>query len=580
MHNENSDQMPGEAESPKTPGGPSQSPPASSDSSPPVRNMADIARLFLDGARPARTPPKRTPPAAGASPEREVSAYDSGEDSVEDGGEESPVEMGIPVAQPEVAAAVADTLPAFQLALAPADEHYYELLASAANALAARYDVPVGLVAVHAGDVIFDLFNTDGEIPPVAITGGGGAGEARLARVLKFFHKQARHWIIAIPATMPAGFRKNRADDSSLAEPVQLLRETVTDILLVSGIDKNSVIGAYQSLKSVCVPQSLLPRKMRAFMVADDLTEAVAVHHRLRSAAQNFLHAELSHAGSASRMENAEPLFTLPLDGQPSALWESVLDLVHGVRQAESSQSHSIDIDSALIHLTSAVDELIVSSDDASAISAATFDQLASVLDPEERSALNAAFDIREFVTPEGEMTAEIPVAAVIAPPEQKVSVEGTDTANVNLETLPSRGLRPIDSPMPHTPDSQWQVISRSACDFLESATLLETSSPLDPHSLLALDGLGHLHLFTLASDATTWPALWQWARDHRHLLALTQRETPFDPLAPVHLHLVLPLCTPRSPLVLHPPMPHLHLYRLHCLAQQKSSALLLVPVG
>jgi len=604
--------------------------PAAADAKP-VRNMADIARLFLDGARtsPDAPRPTRVGPNDRKAPLPPVN--DPGRQTPDEDQTSSEVRPGGNLPSPPLKNAT--TLPTLQIALAPESADAWTLLYTAADMLAIEHDRPIALLGMFGEEFIVDLFQPNPEAPVLGLPDPTGVSiDVHLARTLFALRKEASHWIIALP---PSVFGKRPQDDSSLVDPLAMIQQTVEDVLLVAATDKDSIISTYQLLKGVNRSVMIGPRRLRVFLATDDFAEAAAVHARLLSAVQNFLHLDLALAGVGTPLEEVQPLALLHAGSQKTAVWEAVLDLVNEVKQGhETAASPQItDAETALASVSAAVEQVSADVADASAIATATFDHLANVLDPEERAALNTGMEIDDqAVSPEEERAnAKFQVSSS----RESVTEMPLDAGSLNLEqsaetgfpvpdrvpcltgrgprqacfTMPSPGesapptknaaptpnepaaearaanseptLRAIDPPGdPKERDAQWQAIVRSVRDFIPDAVVLDASSPLEAESLLALDPAGRLHIFTLARDMVSWSALWQWGRDHRHLLALTRRESAFDPQAPVVMHIVLPLDFPLAQKISHPPLPELNWYRLRLIEWHARRGLILVPVG
>ena len=78
-----------------------------------------------------------------------------------------------------------------------------------------------------------------------------------------------------------------------------------------------------------------------------------------------------------------------------------------------------------------------------------------------------------------------------------------------------------------------------------------------------------------LARDGgAEWLALWQWAREHREILALTRRDRWVDTAADVRIHVVTPSETKTRPITI----PGLATYRLTLLRLGEKTVATVVP--
>lgn len=493
--------------------------PGQNPDQPPARSMADIARLFLDGARPV---------APGAAPKRISPAARR----------EHPQPATVPAPGTPVDPA------AVRLAVAASwGEEGWPALTAAAAGLAEESSTTVAVLGFIGKQFIIDVVGAESpaDLPTVRVDGNAGSIDLQIARVLFTLRSAVGSWIIAAPPVGSPGFA--------------CLATRLTQWLVVCPTDNDGLVAAYQQLKRASsVP--CLGRALQAFMVGDDYAQAATVHGRLRRAAREFLGAELPLAGT--RISNAAAVrlatFAVADDG---AVWPAVLDeLAPAPAEAELDAEQSLSEDDAPSSaVEDAVERVAASATHIANAADAVFDHLAHVLDPEERAALGADFD-----TP-AEPPRTVRPRVEVAPAKVLPTQQSRPAAAVS--TLPAPGkksppspadlvssgtvvLRAFDLLEEESADraAQWQSIERSIHDFLPGATLLDARAPMSwaHESTLVVDADGRLHVWTLFRDGATWFALREWATEHRALLALTRRDLAIRQDAEVAVHIVMPL--------------------------------------
>jgi hypothetical protein len=173
---------------------------------------------------------------------------------------------------------------------------------------------------------------------------------------------------------------------------------------------------------------------------------------------------------------------------------------------------------------------------------------IANILDPEERAALNVSLG-----------SATMPAHSAAAMP----------------------ALRPVDAAIGNGDRRHlWHAARQSIVDLIPASILLDAQPPHDEASLLAVDSTGRLHLWLLANPAepTGWSSLWQWAREHRQLIALTRRDLSIDPVAEVGIHLIIPPSAERT-LIRSAPN-NVAFYRMHAIRWHDRHGLVVIPAG
>jgi hypothetical protein len=494
--------------------------PGQNPDQPPARNMADIARLFLDGARPmpASAAPKRIPPGA-----RRDTA---------------------PSAPPQAPSAAPLDPAAVRLAVAGVwGQEGWPALTAAAAALAAEASTTVAVLGLVGNQFVIDVIGADSpaDLPQVRIDASAGAVDLQIARALFTLRAAVGTWIVAAPPAGTPGF-------ASLAG-------RLSQWLVVCPTDNDGLVAVYQQLKrAAAIPGA---RALQAFMVTDDAAQAATVHGRLRRAAKEFLGAELSLAGiGAPVAARRVAAFPTTHDGP---LWPAVLDELAPAPEADlepeaspaATDLPSLEENVPPTSVEDAVDRVAASAQHVVHAAQAAFDHLAHVLDPEERAALGADFEpvestriARPRTQPAAPASAR-PSPHVAAPAAATATVVSRKPAPADLTdgTLVLRAFDLLDEEAADR-DAQWQAIERSIRDFVPGAHLLDARAPMAwaTESTLAVDAEGRLHVWTLFRDGATWFALREWATEHRALLALTRRDLRLDLDAEVAVHIVMPL--------------------------------------
>jgi hypothetical protein len=506
---------------------------------PRARNMADIARLFLDGARPTApgSKPRRVPPTSMAQ-RRETPA---------------------PAPVPTPASAPAPDPSAVRLAISGNIDNWTALLAAAAG-IADEQSTTVGLLGFTDNQFVIDVVGAESaaDLPAVRLDAASGGFDLQIARALFTLRGAVGAWIIAAPAAGTAEFAA--------------LAGRIAGWLVVCPTDNQGLVAAYQHLKRASVAPCA-GRTVQAFMVGEDCAQAAVVHGRLRRAAQEFLGTDLPLI-AVGGLSAATPVRVAVIAVEDAAaVWTAVLDeLAPAASEPELEEEPTAEAEvpeelpepplpEPQAEVEAAVDRVAATAAHIAKSAEEVFDQLAHVLDPEERAALGADFDPPAFFT----------APSVVAPPEIDEPVRmpvrdmkpAASKAPIAAQTLPARAPSPADlvgSPSGtgtlvlrafdlldaevQDRSAQWQAVERSIRDFVPGATLLDARPPMAwaKESSLAVDSEGRLHVWTLFRDGASWFALREWAIEHRGLVALTRRDLPIKQDAEVAVHIVMPL--------------------------------------
>jgi|GEM_PF-3769148 len=492
--------------------------------------MADIAKLLLEGARPVDEAGGRPKPQRISPKDRDAAQT----------APQQPVQPA-PIEYPPHTAPAASCLLAIT---GETDDRAWQLARAAATSLAQEQEVTVAVVGLLHGAMAIECTE---QLPPSPFT--AGPADVQLARTLFSLKNRIDHWLIIRPAT--------GGDAAALAR-------AVPDWLLLSGTTNDLIVNAYKALKSATtsVAEELKPQ-VNLFLHASDFAEAAAVHNRFRHACQGFLNCDLQLAGVGSEEKGTHLISTFAAPNV-APLVDALLDFIADSAAVESSQPDEepavnlaelphAGVEAALYQVERSAEEVSNQGSDAAAIIAATIDQLANVLDPEERAALS---DVG-FANDEPE-----PTAAEPAKPQDF-------DIRRQVQPAPSAAaLKPIDLPAP-SPDlaAQWQAVGRAIVDLLGGGQLLPQSP--GNHAATAIDASGNLHLWLLAGDAIAFLSAQHWAKNFAAM-----RSTP----ATFTTHLVCPLGTSRqTPLALLG-SDSLRLYQLHEITFHGHHGLIVVP--
>jgi hypothetical protein len=489
--------------------------------------MADIARLFLDGARPTNG---HTPQRIGPKdrvPAREAAAV-------------------TPEVRPVVKESSWSLPPALLGVTGLGGDAAWAQLLTAAATLAEEHATTICLIGERNNAFVMELVGQESSEDAPRFTGGGGvSADLQIARAMFTLRPCVGTWLLACPESPSEAF------SAVVAQARQRL--------VVCAAEGDKLIAAYQQLKraAAVAPAEQMPR---AFIVGANAAAAVETHGRLRKAAQEFLHHDLPLAGTGAMRHGGSRLATIAMKaGERALVWASVVDELFAVASPESGQSEAMDadvhpsedIEAALEKVAAASAELHDQSVNASAMSHAVFDQLAHVLDPEERAALGADLgEVSEVIEPEVTAAVKAVAVRVEAVAEQGVSRSAEvipQTPAVALKrTAHGLTLRVFDLLHSGASDRalQWQVVEQSIGELVSGATVLDARPPVSWASecCIAVDAGGKLHVWTLYKDGVSWFALREWAAEHRNLLALTRRDLSLDRAAEVTVHVVLPL--------------------------------------
>jgi len=506
--------------------------------------MADIARLFLDGARPTPTKeggntPKRVGPQSRAA--ATTVSKPEGEGG-KGGGGPMFVQSAMPLTE-VVASSVSEDmpLPGVMLALTGQDNSplQTERLFAGVHALAREHHTSIGVLALGNGFFTLDMAGVESveNLPRMHFaggSGGGGAPDMQVAHALYTYRHVAKHWIIASPAPDHPAF-------AQLATAVQ-------DWLLVTATDNESVVAAYRQLKRA-LTLSVPERVLQAVLLANDSADAALVHSRLRRATTEFLRNDLPLATVAKNAPVAAlRLVSIAVGGDDPELhtriWTTVLDEICGSSSEEEEGGEgeaSADLNQAIAQATQAAAEISQHAANAEIASHAMYDQLSNlgnVLDEEERAALTARLDEepgdRSQKPEAGSQNEEAGLIAYDDQSRDRKVATGTIRAMEVAEGERggmSRG-------------TQWEAVEGSIPDLVAESELLDARPPMSwaKESCVAVDREGRMHVWTLYKDGTSWFALREWANEHRTILALTRRDLTIEKERAVAVHLVMPL--------------------------------------
>ena len=579
----------------------------------PARNMADIARLFLDGARavqangggPRRMPPKGNQAARTPEPVKKE-------------------------ASTEIRGATV------MLALAGGQElAAWNLLLQAAQGLAEEQATTVAVVGMlKGGGGVKRTFVTDvvgaesAEELPVIRTpaeAGGGTSDMQIARALHRLRPAVGIWLIAAP------------DPDS--RPFPAVASILKEWLLACPTDNKGLVEGYQHLKRAWV-KGTVGRKVAApavYLIAGDYAQAAIVHKRLRQAAQEFLQTDLSLAGAGPVRAKHEAdnggeqppirVLSIACDGAEDTLWAATLDELCPMPE-EMEIGAENEVETALEQVSSQVQEVAATSVRASEM---VLDHLAQVLDPEERAALAADFDEPEeegkpakVFEPSLASTAipkvareEPPAAAVVRTlrqnrameePAKRIPVrapEREEEANQARPAIPAAQpkvapaatksdtpmLRAFDLETTDDRQAQWQAVERSIWDLSPRSALLDARPPMSwaTETCISIDAQGRVNVWTLYKDGASWFALREWANEHRNLLALTRRDLAIDRETEVAVHIVMPLEEEEGTgkgdgsligMLMRTPAKNVQLYRLRHVQWNGRRGMVVVPIA
>jgi hypothetical protein len=562
--------------------------------------MADIARLFLDGARPVdagrpaarRVPPKSSTPV--------------------------PAERPMPRIAPVGVQSRPRASTVLGLAAAPYESATWKLLVRAAQGLANEQSTTVGVVGLlpSGGGMSFviDVVGVESreELPMARVAADGVDIDLQIARAIHALRPAVGTWVIASPAPAARAF--------------PAIASIVNEWLLACPTDNDGLVAGYQHLKGAwtrCGRQDGI--STAAYLFCEDYAHAAMVHKRLRKAAQEFLKTDLALAGAGPIRAAHEPIRALSLtcSGPEDALWAAILDELCPMEEAEETEART-DIEAALEHVEGHADELARSS---AAAQAAVLDHLANVLDPEERAALSAAFDepgvpvatarganapagfdvseedappavvLKTFASPAKSHAGSMPAPTrqpAAQPPARPAPVAAAPIKDAPAETESSRpSLRAFDLDEARDRQSQWQAIERSIWDLSPRSALLDARPPMSwaTETCISIDGDGRLNVWTLYKDGASWYALREWANEHRNLLALTRRDLAVKKDADVAVHIVLPLEEEAEgstgaksesvvSMLMRTPAKNLHVYRLRIVQWNGRRGMVVVPIA
>jgi hypothetical protein len=499
--------------------------------------------------------------------------------------------LSVPADEPKVGR-TAHTTTVLGLAGGADEEASWKLLVQAAHGLAEEQSTTVAIVGLFTDEkktsFVTDIVGVESAeelpaIPPQTSDGGaeGVAEDMLIARALHRLRPAVGLWIVVSPPPTAKAFAA--------------IGSIVPEWLLACPTDNDGLVAGYQYLKEAWT--RIEPSKDRevtptVYLLSEDYARAAVVHKRLRKAAREFLGTDLALAGAGPIRHRAggngsgsaahgEAIRVLNVScrGPVDALWAAVLDELCPMNDPEESME-PMEIEAAMRSMEGSVTELARQTTHAAS---AMFDHLAQVLDPEEREALNAAFEepgvpvatprimtSREIKIPVAE---ERPAPVVVKKVTEQATAKALKEATTPLENAASKevvtpremprkdikatteeiaGVMPRGMPALRAFDleeacdrgAQWQAVERSIWDLSPNSALLEARPPMSwaSETCIAIDGKGRVNVWTLYRDGTSWFALREWAHEHRNILALTRRDLVVDKEAEVAVHIVLPL--------------------------------------
>ena len=557
----------------------------------PARNMADIARMFLDGARAEGSAPKRVGP-----------------------GERAAARNGAPRRGPEGVGSAWEMAPIMLGICSGGGRDAWRTLSRVATGLATEHATTVCLIGVREGKFVIEMAGSESaeDLPRVSM--GAGNADMQVARVLYTLRESVGHWLIVAPETSADVFAN--------------VGRAVSQWVLACDASNEGVVAAYQQLKrAVMRATPVLPP--RCYMLTDDFAEASLVHGRLRTAAGEFLRQELPLAGAGVGHGDCARVAAIAVgEGmlEQGRLWTAVLDELCGAtvedeesveegeelrsekQEARSKedggaiplvgtsnvlQQRPLDVEAALENVARATEDVSAQSQQVGVV----FDQLAHVLDPEERAALGAAFgeDDVDVESPEvaGPVIADIRREVVAPAAPMQLSAEAVMPVAPMVEEK-GRGvmLRAFDllDEEGSGRDAQWLAVERSIKDLVAESVVLDARPPMSWASdcCLSIDAEGGLHVWTLYKDGVSWFALREWAAEHRNLLALTRRDLVLAREGDVTVHIVLPLEEGREigessghvKALLRAPNKNVFIYRLRSVQWNGRRGILVVPIA
>ena len=542
----------------------------------PARNMADIARMFLDGARAGGSAPKRVGPG-----ERAENGGRRGGEAVGGTWELAPIMLGI---------------------CGGGGRDAWRTLSGMAMGMAEEHATTVCLLGMREGKFVVEIAGTESAEDLPRVSAGAGSADMQVARVLYTLRESVGHWVIA-------------ARPETHGEAFANVGRAVSQWVLACDASNEGVVAAYQQLKrSVMRATPVLPP--RCFMLTDDFAGGVAGAWAPADGGGGVLRQELPLAGAgrgAGECSRVAAIVVGEETMEQERLWTAVLDELCGATVAdeevvEEGEALAVNVGTSHVMETRVVPPLDVeaalervarASDDVSAQTqqvGVVFDHLAHVLDPEEREALGADFGEEEADVENPEVEAG-PVAAAVMPEVRRpVIAPAAPAAPVQIiePVIPveekGRGvtLRAFDVMEEGTDRAaQWQAVERSIKDLVAESVVLDARPPMSWASdcCVSIDAEGGLHVWTLYKDGVSWFALREWAAEHRNLLALTRRDLVLAREGEVVVHIVLPLeddaaSSAHVKSLMRAPNKNVFIYRLRPVQWNARRGILVVPIA
>ncbi|MEM1447348.1 MAG: hypothetical protein AAGF84_14920 [Planctomycetota bacterium] len=288
---------------------------------------------------------------------------------------------------------------------------------------------------------------------------------------------------------------------------------------LLSGADDAAIVAGYRVLKRLLESDDRVARAHVGLMVVgSDKDAGQNAAKKLRSAVANFLHTPIELIGYQQKMIPAR-CRTLGSFAGLESLWPRLTEWLSKLEAPEVDTPELETVGDTQPAVTSAIDEF------------------------ETPAPAEAPAASRTALPPLDE---PVQVQATHAT-EAEASTQAADTATPRWELTPEPNASSAE-------DAELDLFGLIDSDSRAAASIpgglsLEARCPSQPHTQLALDSMGRLHLLHRHDSAEGDPptpkeaivelvAVRDWARRHRQLLQLTERGRRFDPDADPVLHL------------------------------------------
>jgi len=288
---------------------------------------------------------------------------------------------------------------------------------------------------------------------------------------------------------------------------------------LLSGADDAAIVAGYRLLKQLLESDDRVARAHVGLMVVgSDKDAGQHAAAKLRSAVANFLHTPIELIGYQQKMIPAR-CRTLGTFAGLEALWPRLTEWLSKLETPEVDPAVAAEPEvPGVVSSIETIEQPAAKQPAAAATRSATWPPLDEPVRVDAQAEKAEKTADTADAAPRWELTAE---------PESNAD-DGQD-AELDLFGL-------IDS-------------DTRAAASIPGGLALEARCPSQPHTQLALDSMGRLHLLHRHDSAEGDPptpkeaivelvAVRDWARQHRQLLQLTERGRRFDPEADPVLHL------------------------------------------